>query len=223
MRHGPAPSEVPGDNLNRRKIHFTEDMPKEHEIEDRPLRVPSFLSDVLAVALLTWLAGYGLGWSLTGEVRIGVGLGSAVALLMILWRAWRVYDKPISYHRETWWQSVMTDEEIVQSDPTLVRIGSSGGTFVEFIQPKAGEFAAWARLVVDDHHSGKPMHDRTTFSQNTGRSRGWTVEGYKSMVVSMELAGWLIVQGQYRVPTEQGIAWISSWLSSQNRRGDNGT
>lgn len=200
-----------------RQVSSAHDMPKEHEIEDKPLRIPTFKADVFGIGLLAFACGFGIGWGLTNDIRIGVGTGATVALIVIVWRAWSVLDKPVSHFRETTWQQAWADLGDDYS-PTLVQIPGHNGTVIEFRQPQSAEFANWTADILAT--VSEPMKDRVTYSQNTARARGWSSDMYKSMLSSLRLAGWVIRNGQYWVPSTTGIRYLDAWMKNRQSNGD---
>lgn len=213
------PPEVRQANAEKPKPVMTYQMPKEEEIEERPLRVPSFAADVLGVTVLVFGFGFLFSYAVTGDSIKALGFGAAPALLTVIWRAAIVFDKPISYYRHTWWQKVyVPQDDVVEADPNLVAIPGPGGTTVEFWQPQPGEFAAWAASILSDHNKQAPPNQRVTLSQNTARLRGWSIRRYRATINALENAGWLLADGQYILFSASGEEYIGKWLSSDVRR-----
>lgn len=203
------------------------DMPKEHEVEEKPLRVPNFTADVLGVSVLVFAAVGSAFWAFSGgDELLGIGAGSAVAAAVIIWRTYVVFDRPVAHFRETWWQQAlfMSEDERVELDRNLVVIPGQEGSQVRFWQPRPGAFAGWMTQVLADRRSDLPYRDKVTLSQNTARRNGWPRDAYRSMIFSLDLAGWIRRDGQYLDLTDAGASYIESWLTRElnNGRTSNG-
>lgn len=213
---------------NRRQIPHTQvtsyDMPRESEYHEVPRRIPSFASDVLGVCLLAFIFAALPSYAFARDVWTAAGVGATAAFVILIWRTWRILDRPISEVKEVVFQPIWTDPEPIERDRTVVRIPRGDGDLVEFRQPKAGEFASWARAVITDaRNPAMQWYDRTSFSQNTAVSRGWTVEQYKAMYAAMELAGW-VERGPNRtpLPTAEGVRALARWLRNRQYRAPDG-
>lgn len=197
----------------------TFEMPKEEEIEERPLRVPSFLADVLGVSALVFACWFFFFYGVSGgRLWLALGWASLPTLLVIIWRAWSVFDRPVSYYRHTWWQKVWVPvEETIEPDARLVIIPGPEGTTVEFWQPRPGEFASWAAAVLSETNKTRPANQRTTLSQNTGQARGWSISQYRAMINALDDAGWVGADGQYVMFSVTGEQYVWPWLENRER------
>lgn len=165
----------------------------QHETE-QPIRAPSFAADVLGVGLLSASFAGLAGWAFSsGDIMTGVGWGSVVGCVVVVWRAFRVLDRPVADWEQIVYQDVTVEPEPPTDDERLVVIipNPNGGS-VEFEQPNPAEFPNWASAVMRDLRDPQLGEaEKTSFSQNTAVRRGWPIAMYKSMIGKFETVGWV--------------------------------
>lgn len=211
---------------DRPRMVTTYDMPKLRQYEEGPTRDPSFRVDVFAVSVAMGLfVGLAVGMlSPQDPLQNGVGVGAAVAAVMLCTRTFLIYDPMLlkGYIREELYQQLEEiddddeEEETDTSQENVVTIPIQGRHAVHFKQPRPGEFAAWVRQVlVDEANEDLLFNQQTVLSQNTGIDRGWHRETYQQMIEALRREG-LVDIGRNRVfePTEQGRAILARWLTT---------
>lgn len=201
-------------NENKTRILSTYDMPKEHEIVRTPKRTPNIYTDILLISFVASLFGYAVAYGWTGESRDGLWVGGicgiAFLLIMAFLTNWRV-----EAYRETWWQQFWLGEDFTEEKSASVTIANGNAPPIVFDEPRHGEFANWAAAVLRDWRDNElPMRSKTTFSQNTARSRGWPVEMYREMLSRLTDAGLLQVgPNSVPIPTNIGMGYLHEYLS----------
>ena len=184
--------------------------------EKPAVRRISFSNDVAVMAILSLIfaalagAGYQYHWIwmlAAGSIALA---GLWIAYFIYLVRTTTVAVETIEYQDVTG----TIEEEPVAVDPGRVTIPSPDGRSVEFMQPHAAEFAAWAGGVIREmRDTNIAFRDKRQLSQNTAVKRGWPKEMYKSMLASLRAVGWVTL-GQNNTPvlTQHGAACIDAWL-----------